>query len=304
MPNEWDASIQIDETLAVALIEQQFPMLSPVHVASYGAGWDNVAYLVNERWVFRFPRRVIAAKLLEREARILPLLASALPVAIPVPTFVGTPQPNYPCTFAGYERVEGRTACRSQCSLEQRAALAPALGRFLQALHGIPIDAATAQWAPDDEIERTVLRKRLAKIHQRIIANPAGLDEQAVQSLIEQTEKLSWTPPTQTLHWVHGDFYGRHLILDDRCELNGVIDWGDVHRGDPALDLSIAFSFLPPTARDRFRAAYGPIDDATWTRARWRGIHYGALLAEYGHNIGDQEIFALGQYALQNAPVD
>jgi aminoglycoside phosphotransferase (APT) family kinase protein len=80
-----------------------------------------------------------------------------------------------------------------------------------------------------------------------------------------------------------------------------VIDWGDVHLGDPALDLSLAFSFLPPAARGAFREAYGAIDDATWDRARFRALHYGVLLTHYGTEIGDDAIRAAGEYALQAA---
>ena len=63
-------------------------------------------------------------------------------------------------------------------------------------------------------------------------------------------EELAQTPSSDApLCWVHGDLYARHLLLDDHKKLCGVIDWGDVHLGDRALDLSIAYSFLPAEAR-------------------------------------------------------
>ncbi len=48
---------------------------------------------------------------------------------------------------------------------------------------------------------------------------------------------------------------------------------------------------------------YGPIDDATWNRARFRVIHYGALLVEYGTDTADKLIRAVGEYALRFVPV-
>ena len=80
-----------------------------------------------------------------------------------------------------------------------------------------------------------------------------------------------------------------------------MIDWGDVALGDPALDLSIAFSYLPPGARDRFRDAYGPIDDMTWDRARFRALHYGAALVDSAAGTGDEAMRAAGEYALRAA---
>jgi aminoglycoside phosphotransferase (APT) family kinase protein len=80
-----------------------------------------------------------------------------------------------------------------------------------------------------------------------------------------------------------------------------VIDWGDVHLGSPDLDLMIAFSFLPPAARVVFREAYGPLDAATWDRARHRALHYGISLLEYGIEVGDNALVAAGEYALRSA---
>src|SRR5919205_987889 len=111
MGNLWDADIQITEDAATRLIAEQFPQLAPVQAVVLGVGWDNLALLVNARWVFRFPHREVAGDLLEREVRILPLLAPRLPLPIPVPAFAGAPTVDYPYVFAGYALLPGRTAC-------------------------------------------------------------------------------------------------------------------------------------------------------------------------------------------------
>ncbi|MFT4538794.1 MAG: hypothetical protein ACI841_004589 [Planctomycetota bacterium] len=49
--------------------------------------------------------------------------------------------------------------------------------------------------------------------------------------------------------------------------------------GDPALDLSVAISYLSPSACARFLANHGEIDDACWDRARSQALNYGAVLA-------------------------
>ncbi len=299
MRREWEATIELTERQAALLIEQQFPHLAPVQMSVLGAGWDNAAFLVNKHFVFRFPRREIAAGLLEREARILPLLAPHLPLRIPLPEYVGAPIAEYPWVFASYALLPGRTACQFSCSEHDRLELAPALARFLAALHHISVGPATLEWAPRDEIKRADVRTRAPRVKERILLNHAGLDVGELQTLIDLVDELA----AMQLHtvepcWVHGDLYARHLVLTSPRQLVGVIDWGDVHIGDPALDLSIAWSFLPPPARQEFRKAYGPIDDATWNRARFRAIHYGALLVEYGTDTADEAIREAGEYAL------
>lgn len=97
---------------------------------------------------------------------------------------------------------------------------------------------------------------------------------------------------------VHGDLYGRHLLVDERGQLSGVIDWGDVHMGDAALDLALAFSFLPPEAHAEFRAAYGGPHEGCWARARFRAVHHSAVLLAAGAASGDLPLLRLSAQAL------
>jgi aminoglycoside phosphotransferase (APT) family kinase protein len=130
----------------------------------------------------------------------------------------------------------------------------PDLARFLRALHRIPINQATRAWAPPDDFARTDIQRHAPKAKQRLIANLAGLADADIQLLIARLEALvvSYMPPGVSC-WVHGDLYACHLVLNPAGGLAGVIDWGDVHIGDPAPDLSIAWSFLPAAARRMFR---------------------------------------------------
>src|SRR5437870_2010498 len=133
MERIWAAEIAVDRTLAAALIEEQCPALRPVTVEPLGAGWDNTVFRVNERFVFRFPRRELAVELLETELRCLPLLAPRLlPIAIPVQIYAGRPSSRYPWPFAGYGYIPGIRASNARIDMACRARLAAALGRFLK----------------------------------------------------------------------------------------------------------------------------------------------------------------------------
>ena len=65
--------------------------------------------------------------------------------------------------------------------------------------------------------------------------------------------------------------------------MTGVIDWGDVCRSDPAIDLHLLWSFLPPESRPAFLEAYGPVDEAQLLRARVLALSICAALALYAH---------------------
>src|SRR5450631_2696706 len=127
----WTADIDVDALLAARLVATQFPELAGETVEPFGFGWDNAAFLVGGRVVFRFPRRSKVAGLIEREIAILPNIAARLPLAISAPTLVGKKTPDYPWVFAGYEVIAGSTACSAILSDASRAGLAAPLARFL-----------------------------------------------------------------------------------------------------------------------------------------------------------------------------
>lgn len=299
MPPIWDADITLSQEDARRLVESQFPELAPAKLEPLGTGWDNAAYTVNGQWVFRFPRRQVAVGLLENETRILPQLAPHLPLRIPEPVWRGRPTESYPYPFAGYALLPGATACAVRWTPEARHRTAAQLGRFLAALHGIPVTDTTLAKGPRDELGRADLYKRAPMILERLAkveANNPDVDGATVRAWVA---RLVITPPwTRRPCWVHGDLYARHLLVDEHHTVTGVLDWGDVHLGDPAIDLTLAFTFLPPEARDTFRAAYGDIDKATWNRARFRAFHYGVALLLYGQSQGDAAIAQVGRDAL------
>ncbi len=90
--------------------------------------------------------------------------------------------------------------------------------------------------------------------------------------------------------WLHGDLHPANILTADG-NFCGVVDFGDLCAGDPALDLAACWILLPDhEAIERFRAACPlALDDATWRRARgwavWRA--FGSLgIAAAGHPGG------------------
>jgi Ser/Thr protein kinase RdoA (MazF antagonist) len=68
---------------------------------------------------------------------------------------------------------------------------------------------------------------------------------------IPEMERIAPTESPARLTIVHGDLYARHVLVDERGALSGVIDWGDIHLGDPAIDLAIAHLVLRPGSSPR-----------------------------------------------------
>jgi aminoglycoside phosphotransferase (APT) family kinase protein len=299
MTHLWNPEQTLEPPLALELIREQFPELSPTKIRLLGAGWDNTAFLINEDLIFRFPRREIALPLLEAEWSILPKLAPHLPLPVPVPKWRGSPTSRFPWPFIGYKMLPGFTACYANLSEDERAALAEPIAHFLSKLHNTPgASIAGCHIFGDNRsrIDGSVLIPKILKNFEELALLKLLENRKELESILEKSTNLR-APMSSVV--VHGDFYVRHLLVDERHHLVGVIDWGDVHLGDPAMDLSIAHSFLPKQAHKTFRDAYGEISHDTWALARLRAIYSSTMLVLYGHHSGDPSILREGLRSLK-----
>ena len=298
----WAAEEVVSPELAARLVDEQFPDLAPARVVGLGVGWDNTAYRVNDGYVFRFPRREIAVPLLETEARVLPAIAGRLPLPVPVPSHLGRPGPTFRWPFVGYRFLEGQTACRARLDETERISVAEALGQFLAALHAIPVDEVVALGVGGDSIGRLDLTTRVPRaleVMDRIPRQALGVDARMLRGLIESSAAIR-APAAHVL--AHGDLYVRHLLVDPQRRLCGVIDWGDLHVGNPAVDLSAAHAFLPLAARSAFMRAYGRrVPAPTWWLARFRALFSALCILDYGRQTGDADLEHEARISLANA---
>lgn len=286
----WASDVILDDAIAERLLAARFPELGPISLRHLGAGWDNYAYLVNESIVFRIPHRLQGAELMETECKALTYLCGhELPLKIPQPLYQAAPGDDFPYRIAGYPLIVGQTADSVDWSPVERAQNAGRLGHFLSKLHRLP---SNVPFAIGDELRRADLVYRLPNVLSRLKSPPQGF-----QSLLED---LATTPLTNAPCWVHGDLYSRHLVASAKKEICGIIDWGDTHIGDPALDIAIAWMFLPPTSWGAFSSAYGTIDENTWRRARFRAMTHYVYLSAYAEDRSDAFLAHELAFVLEN----
>ena len=287
----WTAEVEVDEPLVRALLAQFG--LEAAALRKLAEGWDNSVWVVDE-YAFRFPRRAVAVPLLERELAILPKLAPLVPLPVPRPAFVGTPADGYPWPFFGAELMPGVEAGVAELDDDARLQIALELAGFLRALHAVELDEPL----PLDPNGRTDMPKRagLAREELRELEQ-LGLWTAPPELLgfLAEAERL---PPPEAEAVVHGDLHFRHLLVQGAAA-SGVIDWGDVCRADPAVDLPLYWSFVPPEGRAPFLDAYGPVTETQLTRARVLSIQLCAVLAHYGHSEDQPEILRAGLDGLE-----
>lgn len=300
MAREWDPELELDESTTAALIARRFPAFAGLPLTSLGSGWDSSAWRVGTH-VFRVPRHSAGDASLGREATWMPLIGPRLTLPTSQVSLVAGSDDHFPWRIVGHREVGGTTLGRARPSEAARAALAAPLGRFLQRLHQLPLELPHPP--PLDTLQRSDRSRRAPRLHERVDEAaawlPPGVTAAALHRVVDQACGVA--SHDGPLSWCHGDLYARHLVLHPDHTLAGVIDWGDMHLGDPAIDLAVAVMVLPPGAWRAFRDAYGGVDDAAWQRARFRAVHYGVILLPYGVDRDDDALIREGQRALRNA---
>ncbi|WP_235828275.1 phosphotransferase [Actinomadura rubteroloni] len=279
---EWDPEIDVSAASAAELFGGRF-----AHVAPLATGWDNTVFLADGTWVLRFPRRRIAVPGVEREIALLPGLSAALPLPVPVPEIVGRPSDAFPWPFWGARLLPGRELAESGLPDALRTSAAAALGAFLRALHAPDLAASLGARLPVDPFRRgdpsvraPMAREKLDGLVARGLYEP----DAAVAELLAAGARSG--PSGARLVVAHGDLHVRHLLVGPDGRAAGVIDWGDLCRADPAVDLSLAYAGFQGAARDALLAAYGPVSPATELRARVAAAFLCSTLAEYAAATG------------------
>jgi aminoglycoside phosphotransferase (APT) family kinase protein len=283
----WTAEVEVDEELVRRLLAQF--ELGDARLQKLAEGWDHSVWVVDERYVFRFPRREVAIPGFEREFVVLPKLAPRLPLPVPLPAFVGKPAEEFPWPFFGAELIPGVEAGVAELDDDARIEVGLELAAFLRALHALELDEPL----PLDPNGRTDLGKRVRLAREGLGAlERLGLwhSPPELEPLLEEALQL---PPPEPPAVVHGDLHFRHLLVNGRAA-TGVIDWGDVCLADSAVDLPLLWSFVPPRGREAFLDAYGSITETQLRLSRLLSVQLCAVLAHYGHSEGQPELVRAG----------
>lgn len=296
----WEGERVVTLEMARGLLESQFPSLMPLSVEPIASGWDNTAFRVNQDLLFRFPRRDVAVPAMKVEIRLLPKL-QGLPLRVPIPTYVGEPSQAYDWPWAGYAQLPGRPAYQVTLTEEERTRLAEPMASFVRALHTLSVDD---EWdVPGDSWGRFDLNTRVPQIR-------SYLDKLRSQGLISTTvnfefilESVSNLPPHTRPTLTHADLDARHWFIEGN-ELVGVIDWGDVHLGNPAVDLMTPWTFLHPEAREVFWETYGLATKEMKQWARFRALNQSVVTAVYGADVNDVELLRESLGALERLRIE
>jgi aminoglycoside phosphotransferase (APT) family kinase protein len=219
----------------------------------------------------RLPSAREYAAQVDKEQQWLPRLAPQLPLAIPRVLAIGVPAMDYPWRWSVYRWIDGEQPTHER--IADRRAFAASLASFLRALQRI--DTAGGPAAGRHNFYRGgPLSTYDEQTRQAIAALTNRIDTAAATLVWEKAMATSWQ---RAPVWIHGDVSAGNLLVQEG-RLSAVIDFGNLGIGDPACDLSIAWTLLDQESRDVFRNELA-LDDGAWLRGRAWALWKAAILA-------------------------
>ena len=260
---------EITASLVRRLIAAQFPKWSDLDVVPVDlAGWDNVTFRLGGDMSVRLPSGEGYATQVAVEVQWLPWLAPRLPLPIPEPIAVGRSDETFPLPWSVRRWLPGSPATDVRVGDLER--LAVDLAGFLTSMRRIDPSGGPSP-GPRNGFRGGALAIYDDETTSAIEALAGEIDADRAMATWRAALATSWDRPAV---WVHGDITGSNLLIVDG-RLHAVIDFGCVTVGDPACDLTIAWTLFTGNSRRTFRH-HLQLDDATWARAHgwalWKAL--------------------------------
>lgn len=269
-----DDLLAIDISLARRLVDARFPDWAGVPIEQVeSSGTDNAIFRLGEAACLRLPRLASADIQLRREAEWLGRFAP-LPLAVPRPLAMTGPFKAFPFHAAIYDWLPGHAATEDPPT--DMPAAAQALAGFIAALREKPpADGPPAGAQNQYRGTPLIVRDRLTG---EALGRLGDMVDTAALTALWQA-CLAAPPHPGPGMWLHGDLHAGNLIVHEG-RLTGVIDFGLMGVGDPAVDLIAAWSFFDGVARTVFRQALD-CSEAEWRRGQGWALSTAAIALDY-----------------------
>lgn len=164
---------------------------SPGTILEINEGYDFEIAIVDDEWVFRFPRRQGVEQALEFEIVLLPLLAAALPVEVPAFEYI-----SHDPLFVGYRLIRGKPFVDED---------GDGVRAFLEALH-----AVDPSRLPVERLEWVEAYREQCAEFERLVLPLLDNDLRAhAKRLFSEAENLVDFKPVL----LHADLGPEHLLV-------------------------------------------------------------------------------------------
>jgi aminoglycoside 2''-phosphotransferase len=217
---------------------------SELEISSFkliGEGMDSKAYLLNDNFIFRFPKMADTSEKLEREIKILPLLKKVVTISMPEFIYTGVmPRTRY--KFVGYRCIAGKAFEYDLFDNlgKDTKKVVEQIASFIKQVQMFPIDEAIRSGVETLDLKNKyvdIFEETKMKVYPLVAAEVKYYLEQLFSNFLGDEKNFKNNPVL-----LHGDLSPEHIFFD--CNTNsilGIIDFGDICVGDPDYELRFLY---------------------------------------------------------------
>lgn len=229
------------------LLEHTFENLEVQSISVLGSGFDSVAYLINNDYVFKFSTNL--KKGYEKEKAIYDFLNKNLNTNIKIP-IIEYSYIDEETSILGYKKIEGSILSPklySSLTDNEKQLLKNDIAGFLKTLHNLDT-SEIASYTIDNK--QNVLDEY--ELLRKTIYDSLSIEEKRyIENFINKLLSTDIFNGKKCL--CHNDFSCKHLLLDDNNRLCGIIDFGDAGIIDEYCD----FIYLLEDSKEEIGHEFG-----------------------------------------------
>jgi aminoglycoside 2''-phosphotransferase len=273
----------VEPSFFLKRIEEEFRL----HVERYAYlidAFDHDVFVVNEEWVFRFPRTDGDREHLAREIAFLDKAASSFEANVPKYTYVSKRG-----DFAGYPMINRYVLSpwefRKLDDGKKRDAV-DQLTAFVSTFHTLDAE----EFVPYERRQREEFigfdRRVRAALVEQLFPKLDQQETKTIEDFYESLADLFRVEPSVCP--THGDLYAFNVVWDEHSSKIGVIDFSDLVMGDPANDFEVFFDYGREYAEIAYEGYVGTKDSRFLERAEaYYRLHaiYTLLSSQLGARI-------------------
>lgn len=256
-------------------------------------GQNNDIVIINEDYIFKFPKYLPGIENLKREIDILDILSRHITLDIPKVKYYNASSSQIGEVYCGYKMIKG-ISFRNDIfkNITNKKDIAMQLAVFLKQLHSIPVEEVKSVGVKviDNQSEWQNLYNRIQeKLFSYMRKESRELISDNFNKFLNQNFYFEKT-------LIHGDFGPSNIIFDlNKQRISGIIDFNDVSIGDPAYDIA---SLIGPFGYGEdfvksFELIY-PNIELLLQRAKFYASTFALQEALFGVECGDKDAFNAG----------
>lgn len=227
-----------DLKLYLNLIEEEFSIKINKHYYDHYA-FGNDVFIINDQYIFRFPRTELTRQHLKYEIDLLNYLKSIVTIQIPYYTFIANNK-----EFAGYNIIPGKLlspALFKTLNRKNKEKVVDELINFVNTFHSIRKDEFV-KFKPGKREDFIPIEERIeADLEKKLFPKLSKEDVNTITDFYKEAKK--YIQDVQNTCPTHGDLYAYNVIWNRETEGIGIIDFSDYLITDPARDFEVFYDF-------------------------------------------------------------